>query len=82
MVVRGLIERDPAGHLHLTEEGSAAVAAPRKASMSGFVPPCIRTRAPKPPSGPDWVPRDQAWRLPAHRPPGRRHGAPVHPLRL
>jgi bifunctional non-homologous end joining protein LigD len=26
-----------------------------KALAGGFVPPCIPTRAPKPPSGPDWV---------------------------
>jgi ATP-dependent DNA ligase len=26
-----------------------------KALVSGFVPPCIPTRAAKPPSGPDWV---------------------------
>jgi ATP-dependent DNA ligase len=26
-----------------------------KALASGFVPPCIPTRAPKPPAGPDWV---------------------------
>jgi bifunctional non-homologous end joining protein LigD len=26
-----------------------------KAPASGFVPPCIPTRAPKPPTGPDWV---------------------------
>src|SRR5271163_1134135 len=27
----------------------------RKALASGFVPPCIPSRAHKPPSGPDWV---------------------------
>jgi bifunctional non-homologous end joining protein LigD len=26
-----------------------------KALSTGFVPPCIPTRAPKPPAGPDWV---------------------------
>ena len=26
-----------------------------KALASGFVPPCVPTRAPKPPTGPDWV---------------------------
>jgi bifunctional non-homologous end joining protein LigD len=28
---------------------------PRRISTDGFVDPCIPSRAPQPPSGPDWV---------------------------
>jgi hypothetical protein len=48
----------------------------------GFVDPCIPSRAPKPPSGPDWVHevKHDGYRLIVRR--ERRNGAPVHPPQL
>ncbi len=51
------------------------------ARPSGFIEPCRRSRAPRPPSGPDRVHEIKHDGLPAHGAPERLAGGPVHARR-